>query len=324
MIQRAALFLCLFLVSCTENINTPEYVRNELITISTLKDSELTYYVDRPDTTKQYPIVLTIDGSTCRGWETTGFGEFLSPDETAPMPYARVFVSKPGVQAGDNGTTCTEEFLKNYTIDQRVTDHLRALQHLRASAEWWDGRLYIWGWSDGGSIGSRLTAYYPNVDRAVLGGMGGGTTMFEQFRDIFICPETPESPAEIRESCIADITKKFERMTDNPTWKQSWAGEENTYRVWASRINSRASNILTDTDQPILIVHGAEDLESVPVTSARVLIDDLKTDGHDTLTYWEISGMAHSIKSLPADRQRALETAMRDWMLLGDHIDQPQ
>ena len=324
MIRPAALLICIGLAACSAQVGDVEYLRKQPTTIATITDSELTYFVDRPDSDQPVPIILTIDGSSCRGPTSNGFDQVMIPDETAYEPYARVFVAKPGVGLEDDGTACTEDFLKNYTVDQRVTDHLRVLQHLRTKADWWDGRLYIWGWSDGGGIGSRLTAYYPNVERAVLGGMGGGTTMFEQFRDVHICPETPGQPKEEREACVDNLSKQFEQITNNPTWKRSWAGEENTFRVWASRINARLTNILIDTDTPILIVHGANDVESVPVTSARKLVEDLKAAGRGSVTYWEIPDMAHSIRSLPESEQQPLKNAMRDWLLVGDSVKMPE
>jgi hypothetical protein len=39
-------------------------------------------------------------------------------------------------------------------------------------------------------------------------------------------------------------------------------------------------------------------------------------------TYWEVSGMEHSVSSLPADKAFALETAILDW-LLGKIVPQP-
>ena len=113
-------------------------------------------------------------------------------------------------------------------------------------------------------------------------------------------------------------------MTNIPTWKRSWAGEENTFRVWASRINARFTNILIDTDTPILIVHGTNDYKSVPVSSARQLIKDLEKAGRESVTYWEIPNMVHSISSLPDVDQQPLKNAMRDWLLVGDTVIMPE
>lgn len=312
------------ILACSSPTEPTTYLRNQSVGIKTLTDEVLTYIIDRPEAAGQYPILMTIDGSTCRGARMSGIDQFLVPNETSPRPYARIYVTKTGVGPNDDGTACTEAFLKTYSVDQRLTDHLRVLQHLRATANWWDGQLYIFGWSEGGDIGARLTAYYPNVDRAILGGFGGGTTMFEQFRDIFICPKTPEQTPTDREACTADITQKFETMRDNPTWKRSWAGDDNTYRVWATRLYGRQANILADTQMPILIVHGSEDKKSVHVSSARKLVETLTKESQANITYWEISDMEHSLKSLPEDRKSQIETAMRDWLLVGDSIKIPE
>lgn len=301
-----------------------EYFRVDPVTILDKSGESLTYYVDRPKLSGRFPLVLVIDGSGCGGWRSYKLDRWMRPDETAPRPFARVFVDKQGVPIDNlREDGCSETFLKTFSIDKRVEDHLRALQHLKAHADWWDGRLYVAGWSDGGDIAAQLTSYYPNVDRALLGAMGGGTTMAEQFRDQFMCPESRFETADERSECITELTSTFEEMTDNPTWTKTWSGDANSYRVWASRLNTRLTPPLLDTKTPILIVHGAEDFNNVPVDSARTLVAALTEAGHESFTYWEVPGMKHGPASLPKNRITPLMNAMRDWLLTGDSVTMP-
>jgi pimeloyl-ACP methyl ester carboxylesterase len=303
---------------------TIEYLRVDPVTILDKSGEPLTYLTDRPERPGRFPLVIIVDGSTCRGWQTVGLDKWLQPDETAPRPFARIFVEKRGVPSDSTGQDgCSDTFLKNFSIDKRVEDHLRVLQHVRAHADWWDGTLYIAGWSDGGDIAAQLTAYYPGVDRALLGAMGGGTTMAEQFRDKFVCPEDRFDEAEDRTACVTELAGTFQEMTDNPTWTQTWGGPDNSHRVWASRLHTRLTHLLKDVTAPILIVHGAEGFDNVPVESARALVNALTDAGQDTFTYWEVPGMKHGPASLPEDRIQPLMTAMRDWLLLGETVAMP-
>lgn len=301
-----------------------EYFRIEPNSIMDKTGETLRYYVDRPKQTGRFPLLIMIDGSGCRGWQAIGLEKWLQPDGTAPRPYVRLFVDKRGVPIDSLGTEgCSDTFLKSFTIDKRVEDHFRVLQHIRAHADWWDGTLLIAGWSDGGDIATQLTAYYPNVERAMLGAMGGGTTMSEQFQDQFFCRPDAFETLRARDDCVTDLLSEFEAMKDNPTWTETWSGLDNTHRVWASRLDTRLTHLLKDVTAPVLIVHGANDQNNVPVNSAQTLVAELAEAGRDNVTYWEVPDMKHTPRSLPDDRRVALMTAMRDWLLVGDSVTMP-
>jgi dienelactone hydrolase len=310
----AVVFLALTACANGSGAGAPPFAETESVTIRTVYDQPLTYYVDRPSSGR-VPVLLVIDGSSCVGQLRPKSREFWRPPVPDIPVFARVMVEKAGVDPeADHGSACSDEFLKRYSIDARVSDHLRVLQHLRRHADWWNGELYVFGWSDGGDIGGRLLSAYPGVERAVLGGMGGGTTMREHFRDLWVCPEGTED----RPACVEGLEKQFETMIDNPTWKRTWSGQDNSWRVWATRLDARLSILLADDRTPKLIVHGSEDFENTPVTSARRLVADLDEAGSTAHTYWEVPGMAHGWDDLPGDKADALERAMLDWLLNGE------
>lgn len=167
--------LSIVLAACQNapTVNTTSYSYNNVRTIQTVEEVALTYRLDHPNTIKPVPLLLVIDGSTCRGLGTNSMLTILKPDGSAPKPFGRLIVDKIGVNINDDGESCSDLFLQNYSIEDRLIQHLRALQHLRKNSPWWNGELLIWGWSDGGDIAAQLTAYYPNTRRAVLGAMGG-------------------------------------------------------------------------------------------------------------------------------------------------------
>lgn len=285
--------------------------------VLSVDERPIRFYVDRPALAQKLPILLVVDGSGCIGQlRPSSWGNF-APGLDDAVPYARLMVEKPGVEptANDLDADCSEEFLRNYSIEKRVLDHLRVLQHLTATADWWNGDIYLWGWSDGGDIAAQLVVYRPDIKRAVLGAMGGGLTMAEHFEDFWACP--PETTPD-RETCLADLREDFRRMEDNPTWRETWAGKDNSWRVWATRLRSRLTAPLADNRVPILIVHGELDRDSTPVESARKLVAHLQDSGNPAFTYWEIAGMEHGWNNLPQPRQQAIVSAMADWLLTGE------
>lgn len=297
----------------------PDWVYEETHTIQTVDERDLHFYLDHPADGERVPLLLLVDGSSCVGQLRPNMRYDYRPGPERPARYARLMVEKPGVAPeASYGSECTEDFLRHYTIDNRVLDHLRVLQHLRAHADWWNGELLVWGWSDGGDIASQLVAYYPQVTRAVLGAMGGGYTMAEHFEDFWACPEERYSGEE-REACLADLREQFERMEDNPTWRETWSGHDNSWAVWPTRLNSRLVHLLEDNTTPILIVHGEKDRNGTPVESARVLVEALEASGNTAFEYWEIPCMGHGWGNLPDAQDEALEQGMLDW-LLGQEI----
>ena len=297
--------------------SAPDYAYEDRVVIQTVDERELIYFVDRPLGGAKAPALVLIDGSSCVGQLRSNSRHHYRPSPDRPAAYGRIMVEKAGVDHfAEHGAECTDEFRKHYTIDQRVEDHLRVFQHMRANADWWNGEVLVWGWSDGGDIGAQVLAYYPDVTRAVLGAMGGGLTMAEHFEDYFACPEA-EVTGAARGACLADLRRDFRRMEDNPTWKRTWSGQDNAWRVWPTRLRSRLTNLLADNDTPVLIVHGALDRENTPVESARALVAALERAENEAYTYWEVPGMAHGWGDLPEPQQEALQDAMLAW-LLGD------
>jgi len=292
------------------------WVYEETAVIPTVDERDLIFYLDHPENGEQVPLLVMVDGSGCGGQLRGNWRTFYEPGPHQAASYARLRVEKPGVDPYRRTETCTEDFLRHYTIHGRVLDHMRVLQHLSATADWWNGELWVWGWSDGGDVASQLVSYYPNVDRAVLGAMGGGYTMAEHFEDFWVCPEV-RVQGEDREACVQSLRDEFAQMEDNPTWTETWSGEDNSWRVWASRLRSRLTPVLADRTQPFLIVQGERDYDATPAESARALVRGLEAAGNTAFEYWEVACMEHGWGSLEREQAEVLEAAMLNWLVLG-------
>ena len=305
----------------------PTYAPTSTHTLMTIDGRFMSFYLDIPTEVRdghKLPLLISVDGSGCTGQLREGSVDLFHPGNaytTNYRPFVRLMVEKPGVKPTQTyGEECSEEFLRHYSITQRVLDHMQVIQHLRATADWWSGEVLVFGWSDGGDIAAQLVAYHGGVDRAVLGAMGGGLTMAEHFERFWQCPEDMEPTQRVE--CQNDLGATLDDIRDNPTWTKTWSGQDNSYKVWATRLDSRLSHILRDNTVPILIVQGEEDRFGTPVESARALVSDLEAAGNTAFTYWEIPMMEHgwlqeTDAGFTVESGKALEEAMLAWLLEG-------
>jgi pimeloyl-ACP methyl ester carboxylesterase len=283
------------------------------VTVLDRENRPILYHIDKPASSAKMPILLVVDGSGCRGSLRKAFASLFKPGKEGFPDYAKVWVNKPGIDPESTDMRgCSEEFRERYSIDTAVTDHLRVLQHLRGTAkDWWDGRLMIWGWSDGGDIAARLVAYYPDVERAFLGAQGGGLTMATHMEDYWQCPADRVKP-EQRESCLKQMREWFAEVRQKPL---SSLGNGESNFLWRSRLFTDLGTLLAYDDTPIFIAHGALDRDNTPVQSARVLINRLNEAERANLTYCEIQVMKHGFDGNQREEKRAFDEASLAWLL---------
>lgn len=293
----------------------------ETLTSSRPDGSPITILLDRPASPEKLPILLAIDGSLCIPSLLSEQMTSLAPGASGQSSYALLVVEKPeptipqpeadGSYRIEPGFRCSDAFKKYYTLEQRVLDHLSALAHLRKHADWWDGRLFIWGFSDGARIASRVGVFAPETRRMVLGGFGGGTSMAHDLESM-MCSSNDQP-----DTCRANFHAQTEKIRANPTHLESWLGDANTYATWASRLDAVEANVLKEARFPVLVFHGTED-NSVPVSSARALAAELGVP-QGTVVYREIEGMGHGLGSgLPEGQALELQKDFLGWLLLED------
>ena len=184
------LLICFFsIVPINTSVLSAQSIVRSNETVEAVDGRQLQYHVERTETDEPIPLVVVIDGSGCLGAMRAGFAQLLAPSEYLDLSFARLVVGKSGVPSDQaDPDLCSEEFLQNYSMQARVLDHMRILQELRISANWWSGELLIFGWSDGGDVAAQLFAYTPDGNRLAFGGVGGGFTMREHFENYWACP----------------------------------------------------------------------------------------------------------------------------------------
>ena len=263
------------------------------------------------------PLLVYIDGSLCIPSTLNESVTWLQQQTHGPTPFALAVIEKPGptlpprnangdIEIGPD-FRCSEEFRQRYSIDQRVLDHLRVLQHLSRHAPWWNGELLVWGFSDGGRVGAQLAAYYPQTRSVALVGFGGGSTMADSMESLVCSSPDGES------TCRADLRTQMNEIRTAPVATRDWMGDSNTYKAWASRLDAVEANILRDLKAPLLVVHGERD-GSVPVGSARKLAELMRGSDVD-FRYREVPGMRHSLwGTATPEESEALHQDILSWL----------
>ncbi|APE29097.1 alpha/beta hydrolase family protein [Aurantiacibacter gangjinensis] len=281
--------------------------------IPDLESRPIDYHLQRLEGVTDIPLLIVIDGSGCVGVLRSGFDRLYRPEPDMPYTYARLSVDKGGIDPhAGRDAQCTDEYHQRRTIDRAVLDHMRVLQHLRETADWWNGEIYIYGWSEGGDIGARLTAYYPGISRSVLGAMGGGLTMAQHFEDFWDCAADRVTD---REACLESVHDMFQDTRDHPV---PYTEQGDSNMLWRSRMWADLAQMLRYDNTPVLVVQGALDRDHTPVQSARVLINRLGEYGRANIAYCEVPDMEHGFGSLPVERALPFERGLLDWLFLDE------
>ncbi len=314
-VGRMGLVLLLALVSSPAEAGSAAF--SESLKVPRVDGTLVDVHLQRPSTAGKVPLLVYIDGSLCIPSTYNESVAWLLEKSDGARPFALAVIEKPGptipalnaegnIEIGPD-FQCSAEFRQRYSIDQRVIDHLRALQHLNRHASWWNGELLVWGFSDGARIGAQLAAYYPQTKAVALVGVGGGMRMADSM-EAMVC-SGPKDTAACREA----LRKEMDEIRAAPVPTRDWMGESNTYATWASRLDAVEANVLRDLKAPLLVVHGERD-GSVPVASARKLAELMQGSGV-VFRYREIPGMRHSLWGTASTQEsEALHQEVLEWL----------
>ncbi|WP_447784366.1 alpha/beta hydrolase family protein [Stenotrophomonas bentonitica] len=313
-VGRMGLVLLLALVSSPAEAGSAAF--SESLKVPRVDGTLVDVHLQRPSTAGKVPLLVYIDGSLCIPSTYNESVAWLLEKSDGARPFALAVIEKPGptipalnaegnIEIGPD-FQCSAEFRQHYSIDQRVIDHLRALQHLNRHASWWNGELLVWGFSDGGRIGAQLAAYYPQTKAVALVGVGGGMRMADSM-EAMVC-SGPDTAA-----CREALRKEMDEIRAAPVPTRDWMGESNTYATWANRLDAVEANVLRDLKAPLLVVHGERD-GSVPVASARKLAELMQGSGV-VFRYREIPGMRHSLWGTATPHEsEALHQETLEWL----------
>lgn len=195
---------------------------------------------------------------------------------------AALTVEKYGVEPGDNPTddhgNCSQAFREHHTVSQRVADYRQIIGSLRDAA-WWNGKLVLFGGSEGGIVMAML-APEVRADAAILISTGGGVPFGQMVRQ------------SIPEEGWPTVDATFERARQNPDSTELWAGQ--SLRFWADAIDRRAADYMLRADTDFLLIQGGRDRAGAS-NVARAVGDLFASAGRCNLTYWEFPAFDHGM-----------------------------
>ncbi|WP_299394967.1 alpha/beta hydrolase [Pelagibius sp.] len=251
---------------------------------------------DRPNR-----VVLIAQGSGCSPARSSPsvvmLAEILSD-------HAVLTVEKPGVAPADAPADgiegCSDTYLENHTVSQRVADVMMVLGDLR-ERRLFDGDLVLFGGSEGGAVVSVLAHRAAEADAVVVLSTGTGLTMAE------FLPLVAPPPA------MEQMRTAFDGIRSDPNATGVLGGV--SYDWWRDVLDRRFSDDLLKAGIPVLLIHGARD-RSAPVEAARATRDAFVAAGQEhRLTYWEFETRDHAMVD-PQGRSHMGEvlTQVRRWI----------
>lgn len=236
-----------------------------------------------PDQTNR--IVFVAHGSGCAPARLSAsvqiLADVLSSDT---LNYAVLTIEKYDVTPDDAPVDpiegCSDAFVANNTVSQRVADAMAVFDYLRAQGLF-GGELILFGGSEGGAVVSILAHQTEDADAVIVLSTGTGLTMAEFF------PMVAPPPASKAMQTV------FDKVRIDPTAEGLVGGL--SYAWWRDILDRRLSDDLLRTTIPVLLVHGVND-RSAPVEAARATRDAFAAaEQADRLAYWELPDRDHAM-----------------------------
>lgn len=259
---------------------TPAAAEPQLFEANRTDGSTIHWALDLPDYDEKVGLIVLAQGSGCLPAMQSGS---MQRARAAFGSLAALTIEKYGVAPSDTPTAddnsdCPVAFHENQTVSQRVSDYQQIIESLRG-ASWWNGKLVLFGGSEGG-LAMSILASEVGADAAILVSTGGGVTFGEMVRQS-IPPEGWPTVDAI-----------FEKARQNPESSELWAG--NSMRFWADMIDRRVADDMLRADTSFLLLQGGRDVSGAPNVS-RATTDLFAQAGRCNLTYWEFPGYDHGM-----------------------------
>lgn len=260
-------------------VTTPVVAESQLFETPRADASTIHWTLDLPDIGERVGLIVIAQGSGCAAAMQSGS---MQQARVAFGNFAALTVEKYGVRRGDNPTDdhmdCSQAFREHHTVSQRVADYRQIIDSLR-DAPWWNGKLVLFGGSEGG-IAMAMLAPEVQADAGILISTGGGVPFGQMVRQ------------SIPQEGWPTVDATFEKARQNPNSTELWAGQ--SLRFWADVIDRRASDYMLRADTSFLLIQGGRDASGA-VNVARAVSDQFSEAGRCNLTYWELPGLDHGM-----------------------------
>lgn len=273
--------MCLALIVGCATVGGPP--AQELVGETDRSDgSTIHWELRRASSRTPLPILLPAQGSGCAPARSSSNIALL---ESVLPGFAVLTIEKYGVDPEavpeDPIEGCSDAYYASHTVTRGVQDAELVLEDLR-SQSLWDGRLVLFGGSEGGAVVSILSHELNDVDAVVVFSTSTGLTMRESL------------PMVVPPSVAKRLSDVFAEARANPESSRVFGG--NSLKWWADILDRRLSDDLLKSSVPVLLVHGENDSHS-PVAAARATRDAFAEAGEgDRLSYWELADRDHQMR----------------------------
>lgn len=263
----------------------------EPLSVPRLDDSTIDAYIDRGTAAGQQSILLSFQGSRCT---TVAPGGDRLPIKTPPS-VALLHIEKYAVTPIVKAEACPAAYLANNTTHGRVLDALTVVAHLRANAPWWNRRLYLAGVSEGAVVAAITAGLAAETQGVILINGPVGQPFREGWTELMVeSVRAGGGDAAAQTAVREEAAATWAKARATPT-VETFFGDDNTLRWWASIIDLKPSNVLVNVSAPILLMQSEKDRMSPPV-AARAVVDRFKSAGKTNLTYRELPGLDHGLR----------------------------
>ena len=273
------LAISMTLLSCAPKEQISPNVRSG----ESLRHDGSTIYWSLSSSNTDHPkgILLIAQGSGCASALTSSNVQQLMSKTT---DLSVLIIEKYGVKPDDAPNNpmedCSDTFFEHHTVSQRVDDAVSVLDQLSDDGDW-NGKLALFGGSEGGAVVSILSHKVEETDAVIVFSTGTGTPLSEMILQI------------IPPTAVPETREQFTHIRANPQSTEKWGG--NTFKWWADIMDTQLSDELLISKAPVLIVHGVLD-KNAPVSSARATKSAFLKANDTRLTYWELDDRGHQMK----------------------------
>ena len=243
------------------------------------------------------PVLLMLQGSGC---------DSVALNDRIPWMAARLApdhvlltIEKYGVSPGADGESCTPDYWRGNTLQQRVLDALQIVSALRRQRNW-NGEIVIFGGSEGGAVAAMLGPLVPEARAVIVWSSGIGLPLGEMIRQALPPPMQ------------AETERVFAEARRQPSGERQWGGA--SYRWWADSVDLVPARSLVATAAPVILIHGTND-QSAPIASARAARDLVAASGKADFLYREYEGYDHFMADAAGvDHRAEVIDAAADWL----------
>lgn len=280
---------------------------------------DIIFYYSKPKQA-QFPIIIFCTGSTSRDSIPSVIHVhryFLK--ELLDLGAGVITLEQWGV---DGSHINADEFMRHYTISQRLIDHKTTIEYLLKNPPiGWNGKFIFVGVSEGGPIVTSLTTKYPDITLATVNWSGAGDWNWrEELWAFFILEDIKNDipwyikirsklPSWFPFSVHINLPtnrEEYDKIMDqtiiNPTTDKEFMGM--TYKYHADSLQAPRVEYNKITT-PYLVVSGAKD---TIIQSSDEFVEKAKNQGAD-ITYLRIPDMDHYVRKRPDVLQKSF-----DWL----------